>query len=146
MYKTKIIYYKNMGTCISKKNNYPYSSELIDNSETSNDKIYFIIEGRLHINNEKNYYTKIYFYEDYLYIKNNRINEEISYYKIKSWSFDEKKKLWKFYEIKKEEQLYSYEIYLYPDKHQTCKNVSEKLKKLINDHINFKNSLINKLN
>ena len=79
-----------MGSCISKKNNYPYlselkdNSELIDNSKTSNDKIYFIINGRLHINNEKYYYTKIYFYEDYLYIKNDNFQEEISYYKNKN--------------------------------------------------------------
>ena len=133
-----------MGSCISKKNNYPYSSELIDNNETSNDKIYFIIHGRLHINKEKYYYTKIYFYEDYLYIKNNKFEEVISYYKIKSWMYDEKKKIWTFFKIVKEEQLYSYVIYLYPDNHQTTKNISEKLKKIITDHIDFKNSLINK--
>ena len=130
-----------MGSCISKKkNNYPYSSELINDNITSNDKIYFIIDGRLHINNKNYYSTKIYFFEDYLFIKNTSFDEEISYYKIKSWMYNDKKKIWTFYKNIKGEQLFSYELYLYPDSNQTTKNVSEKLKKIIEEHINFKNS------
>ena len=35
--------------------------------------------------------------------------------------YNETKKIWIFYKVVKEEQLYSYEMYLYPDKHQTTK-------------------------
>lgn len=103
-----------MGYCISKnliKDNSNITSINSENliKDNSNDKYYNCIEGNLYINNSLYKNVLVYFYEDYLYIKNHNLDEKISYYIITSWAYNEKKNIFIFYK-KKDKEIETYNI------------------------------------
>lgn len=122
-----------MGICISKnRNNFL-------NKNYSDDIIIFTIYGTL---NNDDYLSTIHFYEDYLSILNTFKNENISYYKIKNWGYNQFNNTWTFYKIERDNFLESniFKLNMPYNEHDST-YVSNKLKQIINDHINFKNNL-----
>ena len=70
----------------------------------------------------------------YLYIKNHNLDEKISYYIITSWAYNEKKNIFIFYK-KKDKEVETYNINI--NNIEYDRNISEHLKHIINDHIDY---------
>ena len=124
-----------MGLCMSRKKKYIYQSELNNNIyeyELYNN-IDNIIKGRLHINNKKYFSTTIYFYENYLYIINEKFNKIIYYKQILYWNNNLDNLLINF-EVMEDKKMLLYRLYLYKNTYN--RNVFKKINNKINEYIN----------
>ena len=122
-----------MGACTSKDKKNDNLNKLI--KEKSDDEYLNRIEGILYINENNKNNVIIYFYEDYLYIKNNNFEYNISYYKIKSWKYDEERDIFIFNEIIENNKLDIYYIYINNIEYKV--NISDHLKYIIYDHMYY---------
>ena len=107
--------------------------------ENSDDKYINYIEGILYINKILKEYILIYFYEDYLYIKGDNIDNKVSYYLIKYWEHNMKRNIFTFYKKNNNNLLDKYTIYI--DKMNNENNISEELLDIIKNHIDYKKNL-----
>tara|TARA_Y100000741_G_scaffold181886_1_gene138234 strand:- start:9034 stop:9414 length:381 start_codon:yes stop_codon:yes gene_type:complete len=98
-----------MGICLSRKKKYIYPYHLDDNNIDN------IIKGRLHVNNNKYFYTTIYFYKNYLYIINEELHKIINYKNILCWD-NNLNNFWISFKIIEGKKILIYKLYLYKNK------------------------------
>ena len=126
-----------MGICLSRKKEYIYPYQLDDNN-TDN-----IIKGRLHINNNKYFYTTIYFYKNNLYIMNEKLHKIINYKYILCWDNNLNNFRISF-KIIEDKKILIYKLYLYKNKDN--KTILNKIKnnKTILNKIKDNKTILNK--